>query len=462
MNRNQFIILLVLVIVFGATGVWVRQQHREAWQSGGTAIGQKLLPNLAVNDVAQIAIKSGTNELNLVRRDNLWRVHERGDYPANFSQISGLLLKLADLKIIQTEEIGPSQLGRFELLPPGSVTNAGTLVELKDGSGKMVNSVLLGKKHLHKHSTDSPFGGEGWPDGRYVQARSGTEVAIISDTLDNIQCQPQQWLNKDFFSIEKPRMIYLQRPEATNSWKLLRASITNDWQLVEAKTGEKLDSSKISGATEPFSSPSFNDVWPGDSKPEISGLTNADTLTVDTFDGFTYVAKIGPERDGNEPMTISVTANLPAGRTPAKDEKPEEKTKLDSEFKDQQKKLADKLAKEKQLEGWTFLVPQYTVDSFLKARSELLLEPKTTGTNAPPPTSTPAPAAAPVPPPPSTAPSPSKPLTSDIIRVPSAEALKRGEKIEVIKAEDAAKMTQEGSDRGSAKTNNPSNSDFKP
>jgi hypothetical protein len=36
-------------------------------------------------------------------------------------------------------------------------------------------------------------------------------------------------------------------------------------------------------------------------------------------------------------------------------------------------------------------------------------------------------------------PSPSQPLTSDIIRVPSAEELKKGAKIEVIKPDEAAK-----------------------
>ena len=84
---------------------------RHSWQGGGQTIGQKLLPDLPVNDIAQITIQSGTNELDLAKRDNLWRVRERDDYPANFSQISDLLLKFADLKIVQTEEIGPSQLG---------------------------------------------------------------------------------------------------------------------------------------------------------------------------------------------------------------------------------------------------------------------------------------------------------------------------------------------------------------
>jgi FKBP-type peptidyl-prolyl cis-trans isomerase FklB len=46
-------------------------------------------------------------------------------------------------------------------------------------------------------------------------------------------------------------------------------------------------------------------------------------------------------------------------------------------------------------------------------------------------------------PPPAPA-APAQPLTSDIIKVPSAEELKKGAKIEVIKAEDAAKQAQQG------------------
>lgn len=46
-------------------------------------------------------------------------------------------------------------------------------------------------------------------------------------------------------------------------------------------------------------------------------------------------------------------------------------------------------------------------------------------------------------PPPPPAATGTQPLTSDIIRVPSAEELKKGAKIEVIKPEDAARMQQE-------------------
>ena len=76
-----------------------------------------------MNDIAKIAIQSGTNHLDLARQDTLWRVQERGGYPANFQQISDLLLKLADLKIVESDDVGPSQLGRYSLLSPGPDTN---------------------------------------------------------------------------------------------------------------------------------------------------------------------------------------------------------------------------------------------------------------------------------------------------------------------------------------------------
>jgi FKBP-type peptidyl-prolyl cis-trans isomerase FklB len=50
-------------------------------------------------------------------------------------------------------------------------------------------------------------------------------------------------------------------------------------------------------------------------------------------------------------------------------------------------------------------------------------------------------------PPPAPA-APAQPLTSDIIKVPSADELKKGAKIEVIKAEDAAKIAQQGQTNG--------------
>jgi hypothetical protein len=353
MNRKQFILLLVLAALVGSAGLIVYRHNHGAWESSGTAIGGKLLPGLSINDVAQIHIQSGMNTLLLARRDNLWRVQERGDYPANFSQISDVLLKCSDLKVIQSITVGPSQLGRLDLLPPGSPEHAATLVEFKDPAGKTLATILLGKKHLRQTGAGEGMdglGAGGWPDGRYVMTGAGSDsVAVISDPLDTIQPQPEQWLNKDFLSIEKPSAIDVQFAVATNSWKLKRASETNEWQLADARADEKLDPSKLSSVTGPISSPSFNDVTPLGTNTDLQASNTV--LTVDTFDGLIYVARIGSAKDGNYPVSFSISAK--PSSPPA---------------------AADKAAAAKQYDQWEYFLPSYAVDEILKTRSQLLVQ----------------------------------------------------------------------------------------
>src|SRR5712675_67358 len=148
-------------------------------------------------------MKQGTNDLNLAKKDNLWRVGERKDYPANYSQIAEFLLKAQDLKVVQSEDVGPSQLPRLWLVP-GNATNAALVVDFKDKSDKTLKSLLLGKKHMKKSDRPSPYGDmgeEGFPDGRYVKRGDSPNVAVISDALANIEPKPDQWLNKDFFKV---------------------------------------------------------------------------------------------------------------------------------------------------------------------------------------------------------------------------------------------------------------------
>src|SRR5713226_3799486 len=117
MDRNQFSLLLFLVVVLGIAGLIVYNKQNDVGKSGDPAIGKKLLPSLAVNDIARVALKQGSNQGDLAKKDGTWRVGERNDYPANYSEISDFLIKAADLKVVQSEKIGASQLNRLELTP---------------------------------------------------------------------------------------------------------------------------------------------------------------------------------------------------------------------------------------------------------------------------------------------------------------------------------------------------------
>ena len=378
MNRNQFTLLLFLLVVLGIAGLMVYHRQNDVGKAGDPAIGRKLLPNLPVNDVAHIAIKQGTNELNLVKKDNLWRVRERNDYPANYSEITDFLIKAQDLKVVQSEKVGPSQLSRLNLTA-GQGTNAALVVDLKDQNEKSIESLLLGKKHLQKSKGASPYGDmgdQGWPDGRYVKVGTASDsVALISDALTSIEPKPEQWLNKDFFKVEKVRSVTVEGPAVTNSWKISRDSETADWKLADAKPTEQLDTSKTSSVGTALNSPSFTDVVTDTNSAQF-GLNKATSVNLETFDDFSYGLKVGQKTNDTYALAITISANIPAERTPGKDEKPEDKTRLDKEFKEKQKKLEEKLTQEKSCEKWVYLVSSWTLDSLLKDRGQLLVEKK--------------------------------------------------------------------------------------
>ncbi|MCX8109484.1 MAG: hypothetical protein N3G20_11855, partial [Verrucomicrobiae bacterium] len=158
MNRRQLTLLVAAALIIGGLGLWVRNRRAASYQTSTGLMGQKVLGDFDVNSIAHVVIRHGTNELNLVRRDEVWTVKERGGYKANFSEISDFLRKLWELKIVQAQTVGPSQLGRLELLTEGE--KPGTVVELRNESGQVVRSIILGKQHRRQPSQSSPFGGD--------------------------------------------------------------------------------------------------------------------------------------------------------------------------------------------------------------------------------------------------------------------------------------------------------------
>jgi len=379
MNLKQLAILLVLVIVVGAVGLSLRKKESSSWGQGNTEGGRKLLGTLPVNDVTHILLQQGTNEVNLVKTNDAWRVRERGDYPANYPAIKDFLVKLKDLKIGQSDKVGPSQWPRLALVA-GQGTNSALVVDMRGQNDKSVTTLLVGKEHMKKSNRPSPMAGmgeeNGWPDGRYVRVGSNSEdVALISDPLSNIEPRPDTWLDKEFFKVDNVRALSVAFPAATNSWKLARDSATAEWKLADAKPAEQLDASKTSSLAGAFAGLSFSDVDTSKTAAQL-GLDKPTVVTLDTFDNFDYTIKIGQKTNDNYPFTMMVTAQLPRERVAAKDEKAEDKTRLDKEFKDNQKKLQDKLDQESAYTNWVYLVSNWSLDSVLKDRAQLLVEKK--------------------------------------------------------------------------------------
>ena len=401
MKAKQLAIMVVIAALLGGAAYLLNRKDRTGPAAGGT--GAKVI-DLPVDRVEAVSIQSASGKVTLVKKDDAWTVEERAGYPADFDHVRQLLTKLWELKTVQEVKAGASQFARLELAEP--LAGAGMKLEFKDKDGKSLGALLLGKKHMKEGG--GGFGGDGgFPAGRYVMQPGGSLVSLVSESLDEIETKPETWLKRDFFKIESPKAITLAGATDAQKWKVTRENATADWKLEDLKAGEKLETAKVSPVANALSSASFSDVLAPDAKPEDTGLDKPIVATFETFDNFTYVVKIGKATGDNFPVTVQISAAPAKERTPGKDEKPEDKTKLDDEFKATLKRLEEKLATEKKFEGRAFLVAKFTIEQLLKDRAALLEEKRPETPPVPSPTPTPLPFP-PIPTPP-TPPTPTPP-----------------------------------------------------
>jgi hypothetical protein len=373
MNRKQLALLLGFGLVIGGLGLYVANRNRATYGESGQTLGGKLLPEFPMNDVAQITVQEETNQLHLVKEEGVWRVQERYGYPADYGDVSALLRKIWEMKIIQSEEVGPSQWPRLQVAEPGQGTNSGTRIEFKNASGKGLGTVVLGKKHMRQSSGPSQFGNEGWPDGRYLRVDGIQRVALVSDALSEVEAKADRFLDKDFIKVEKLRTISVTHTNLTNSWALTRETETGPWSLVDPAEGEKLDSTKTSSMNYALSNPMFDDVVSPDTGAEITGLDQPLVARLTTFEGFDYVVNVGNKTsDDKYYVSVLVEGGFERERTPPADESAEDKERLDREFGEKLTKLDEKLAREQARSRWVYLVSKWTVDPLLKTRADFL------------------------------------------------------------------------------------------
>lgn len=375
MKGKQLALVLVLLAVVGGIALFLNHRNSAAWSETATTTSGKVL-DFPLNDVSQVTIKEGGAELNLAKKDEVWTVKERADYPADFAKISALIRKLWELKPVQDVKVGPSQLARLQLTEPAPGSTSGTLLDLKGAGDKRLAAVLLGKKNLR--NPDQPAGeGGGFAVGRYVMAQDGSNrVFLVSDTFEEIEMKPEQWLNRDFIKIENAKSIAVEGTTPAMTWKIVRDAAAAPWKLADAKPGEEMDNAKVSSLASYLTAASFADVLPPNAPVTETGLDKPSTVRIETFDNFVYELRIGKLTGENYPLLVSVKADLPKERAAAADEKPEDKARLDQEFQTKQKQFTDKLATEEKLQARPYLIPKSTIDQLLKDRASLLAEKK--------------------------------------------------------------------------------------
>jgi hypothetical protein len=314
----------------------------------------------------------------LTLKDKVWRVEQRGGYPADFAEISGLILKLLDVKVVQTETVGASLHPRLNLLAPdnaakdkgandkGAKEGTGTLMELSDASGKVLVSLVLGKVSLKKDPMNPlPNAKDGVPAGRHVLvAGRGDSVAVVSDPLEKAVTAPGAWVAKDFFKADRIRTLQLAG-EGASSWKIARDEEWGQWKF--AAGGGQLHPSAAVTATNALGSLAFSDVVIDDK----AGTGKAAVLTAETFDNLTYTVRLAPLANGDFVLRYTVAGTPPKTRKPEAKEKPEDVAKLDKDFADNLQRLEARVMLEQARSQWAYVVPGKMAAPLLMKREQM-------------------------------------------------------------------------------------------
>jgi len=370
MNRKQFFMLVLVLLVLGGAGAALFWQDIAAYRASGVNIGGKLLPEFKVADVALVRLQDAKNQTTLVLKDRGWTVEERGGYPADFKAIGDFIVKLLELKVTQSEAVGESLWPRVDLVVPGKGEGGGTLVEFKDKSGKVLASLILGKQVLKKDPMNPlPGAQDGVPAGRYVRMSDAKDnVIVVSDPLNAGDATPGKWLDKTFMKIDRVKTLSVGPEGAAPRWKIARDEEWGQWKF--AGGGGNLNASAAVGAANALARIGFSDIAVKPADTEKPAL-----IVAETFDNLSYTVKLAKAGDRYR-LKFSVAGAPPKTRVPDKGEKPGDKARRDKEFAENRERLMGRVELEKILSNWTYIVQSSEVEALLKDRAQMVMPKK--------------------------------------------------------------------------------------
>jgi hypothetical protein len=336
MNARVAAILVVLLAVLGGGALLYYQQERERRPQNVATLGRAVLQDLRIAEVASIRIVEPKATLTVQRRDEGWTIAERDGFPADLARVREFVLKLAALKVGQSEPIGEKDRARLNL------DASGTQVELGNAEGKLLASLTVGKKYW-KREPESP---EKTPaDGRFVGVPADPKhVVLVSDPLAQASTRTADWIDRTSFQVEKVKTLEVRTPDG-GGYRIERAADNADWRLEGMRPGEKVDTGRANAASYSLSLLELADVAPKDAAN--TGLDKPTLINATTLAGRAYAIKVGRLEGENYYVAFQASGQ---------DEKPREKL----------------------LSQHVLLVPKAKLEDTLRKRAELLEKPQDT------------------------------------------------------------------------------------
>jgi hypothetical protein len=291
-GKNLFIIIIIfctlLIISF-----FVVKKDNSTWARGHFANKTPVLKKFDVNKVKKFRIVNKNAKMEILSgNDGIWTVYNKFNYPADFEKIRKFMLKIKNMNIAQKVLINQDKLSALHLLnpedPSSDKAGTGTLLDLYDASGNLINSILFGKFHYAGQSAEKAAIQQPAKDGRFLLVDSNEIPLLISSPFLDATPEPALWLDKSFINLSCIKSAARIDTDGKILWKISRKDKKSPFAIEGLKKGEIPLPRKMFQITSAFRKFDFNDVLKKDTPDSVTGFDNPGIFIYETCEGAEY------------------------------------------------------------------------------------------------------------------------------------------------------------------------------
>lgn len=378
MKTKTLVILLIILGLVAGAGALV--MHLKSQSGSGSPLDKLILEKLLANEISSITMQGPGKSVLLTKKSDRWVVENRFQYPADFAKIADFVRKLKQAKIGRQFESTQATLKRLSLKNPDDKeigdSEKGTQIQLKDKSGKLLASLILGKPR--KSGTERSF-----PDGHYVRLYNDPTIYLIDTYFANLHKEPSDWLDKSLLKVEAnevKKISCLKADGKTTNYTFQRAEKGTDLEPAALPPDKKVDKSTLNRLSGSLSSLSMEDVLDPSDDSVVTELKKSDTLEYHLFNGMIYRVYPGKACSDDAQCYLKVEVGY---HKPAETEKPA----ADDKALNGKETLPEKSPEEVGLEAkqlnerlspWIYVIPKWQHNAFVTDLDKLLEKPDKT------------------------------------------------------------------------------------
>ncbi len=366
MSLRAFLALLAVTVASVALAAWAVATRDVPVTT--LALDRPFLPDLAskVEQVAEITVRTAERTMTARRTDGGWVLAEAADYPVDPEQVRGIVLGLAEMRLLEAKTDNPDRLARLELEPLDREGAKSRLVTLRDADGNVLAEVVLGKRKFSLYGPGKA--------GMYVRLADSNQ-AWLADRAIEVPDEPLDWLERKILELPKEQIAEAVLQPGTADAAILRRTNPEqeEFVMVGLPAGRELDQEKVGRLTGAFGTMSMLDIAAADGK---EGLEPRGRAIFRTFDGpevEVAVSTVGEGDDAEWWIALAVREGAP--RRPAAQPAATGTESTDDASGGEKAEAPAKLdvaALQKSFAGRIFKVSRYVAERFAWKAEDLL------------------------------------------------------------------------------------------